>query len=177
MLYSLAYLLGLILAPLVAHIRGWQPASLFFATAFIYVAFGAISFAQAQYTLNQFRNAEPMTHDTYFIVNHGYYMMNLGFGMAIIGAIIWAQTKFGGMRHPTLTKALFWLFHLAVMGSTTFLFVFAFFIPKPRTYIDYAEYFETYNLIGAWSAILAQAAVFGLLALLIWSTVARALAR
>jgi hypothetical protein len=33
MMYSVVFLACLILAPLIAHIRGWKPAALFFAVA------------------------------------------------------------------------------------------------------------------------------------------------
>ena len=47
-MYSVVFLACLILAPLMAHIRGWKPAALFFAVAAVYAVFGAVSFAQIQ---------------------------------------------------------------------------------------------------------------------------------
>ena len=172
-MYSVIFLACLVLAPLVAHIRGWKPAALFFAVAAVYAVFGAVSFAQIQIVLSQVREAEPAYHDTYYVVSHGHFLVNIGVAMAVFGGITWAQTRFGAMRYPTLTKILFWVLHIALMASTSFQGALAFILPKPRRYIDYPEFMETYVLISAWSGFLSQAALLGLLSLLIWSIIAK----
>lgn len=173
MMYSVVFLACLILAPLVAHIRGWKPAALFFAVAAVYAVFGAVSFAQIQIVLSQIREAEPAYHDTYYVVSHGHFLVNIGIAMAVLGTITWVQTRFGAMRYPTLTKILFWVLHIALMASTSFQGALAFLLPKPRRYIDYPEFMETYVLISAWSGFLSQVALLGLLILLIWSIIAK----
>ena len=173
MMYSVVFLACLILAPLVVHIRGWKPAALFFAVAAVYAAFGAVSFAQIQIVLSQVQEAEPAYHDTYYVVSHGHFLVNIGIAMAVFGGITWVQTRFGAMRYPTLTKILFWILHIALIGSTSFQGALAFILPKPRRYIDYPEFMETYVLISAWSGFLSQAALLGLLSLLIWSIIAK----
>lgn len=172
-MYSVVFLACLILAPLMAHIRGWKPAALFFAVAAVYAVFGAVSFAQIQIVLSQVRETEPAYHDTYYVVNHGHFLVNIGIAMAVFGGITWVQTRFGAMRYPTLTKILFWILHIALIGSTSFQGALAFILPKPRRYIDYPEFMETYVLISAWSGFLSQAALLGLLALLVWSIIAK----
>ena len=177
LIYSAALLFCLILAPFLANLRGWKPASLFFAAAAVYAVFGAVSFAQIQIALNRIREAEPAYHDTYYVVSHGYFLLNIGIAMAVFGSITWIQTRFGAMRYPTLTKILFWVLHVALIGSTSFQGVLAFILPKPRRYIDYQEFMETYVLISAWSGFLSQAALIGLLCLLLWSITAKWLER
>ncbi|MFV1728279.1 cbb3-type cytochrome c oxidase subunit I [Phaeobacter sp. JH20_02] len=172
-IYSVTLLFGLMLAPLLAHFRGRKPAGLFFAVAAIYAVFGAVSFAQIQIALSQVREAEPAYHDTYYVVSHGYFLVNIGIAMAVFGAITWVQTRFGAMRYPALTKLLFWILHIALIGSTSFQGVLAFILPKPRRYIDYPELMETYVLISSWSGFLSQAALLGLLCLLLWSITAK----
>lgn len=173
MMYSVVFIACLILVPLVAHIRGWKPAALFFAVAAVYAVFGAVSFAQIQIVLSQVREAEPAYHDTYYVVSHGHFLVNIGIAMAVFGTITWVQTRFGAMRYPTLTKILFWVLHIALMASTSFQGALAFILPKPRRYIDYPEFMETYVLISAWSGFLSQVALIGLLILLIWSIIAK----
>lgn len=172
-MYSVVFLACLILAPLVAHIRGWKPAALFFSVAAVYAVFGAVSFAQIQIALSQVREAEPAYHDTYYVVSHGHFLMSIGIAMTVFGTITWLQTRFGAMRYPTLTKILFWVLHIALMASTSFQGALAFTLPKPRRYIDYPEFMETYVLISAWSGFLSQVALLGLLILLIWSIIAK----
>ena len=142
-MYSVIFLACLILAPLIAHIRGWQPSALFFAVAAVYAVFGAVSFAQIQIVLSQVREAEPAYHDTYYVVGHGHFLVNIGIAMAVFGGITWVQTRFGAMRYPNLTKILFWILHIALIGSTSFQGALAFILPKPRRYIDYPEFMET----------------------------------
>lgn len=173
MMYSVVFIACLILVPLVAHIRGWKPAALFFAVAAVYAVFGAVSFAQIQIVLSQVREAEPAYHDTYYVVSHGHFLVNIGIAMAVFGTITWVQTRFGAMRYPTLTKILFWVLHITLMASTSFQGALAFILPKPRRYIDYPEFMETYVLISTWSGFLSQVALIGLLILLIWSIIAK----
>ena len=81
------------------------------------------------------------------------------------------------MRHPALTKSLFWVLHVALIGSTFFTGLLSFVLAKPRQYIGYQEFVETYVLMSAWSGILSQAALVGLLCLLLWSVIASWLGR
>ncbi len=178
MIYSDTLLFGLIVAPLLAHLRGWKPAALFFTVAAVYAAFGAIKFAQIQIALSQIREVESAYHDTYYVVSHGHYLVNIGIVMAVFGTITWVQTRFGAMRHPALTKFLFWILHIALMiGSTSFQGVLVFILSKPRRYIDYPEYMESYALLSVWSGLLSQIALIGLLGLLLWSILSKWLAR
>jgi heme/copper-type cytochrome/quinol oxidase subunit 1 len=176
-IYSLTFLFSLICAPLLAHLRGWKPAALFFAAAVVYAAFGVASFAHIQIALSQVKQTEPAYRDTYYVVSHGHFSMNMGIGMAVYGVITWVQTRFGAMKYPTLTKILFWIFHIALIGSTAFQGALAFVLPKPRRYVDYPEIIETYILITSWSGFLSQTALVGLLGLLLWSIMAKWLVR
>ena len=169
MIYSAAFLFCSILIPLLGNLRGWKPAGLFFAAATVYAVFGAASFAQVQIALSQVTVVERAYHDTYFVVSHGHFVLSMGIIMAVLGAITCIQTRFGAMRYPTLTKILFWVLHVALIGSTSFQGALAFILPMPRRYMDQLEFMETYALISAWSGLLSQAALFGLLCLLLWS--------
>lgn len=173
MIYSATLLFSLIIAPLLAHLRGYKPAALFFAVAVVYAVFGAVSFAQIQISLNRVREAAPAYHDTYNVVRHAYFLWSMTIAFAVYGVMTWVQTRFGTMRYPTLTKLLFWILHIALIGSISSHGVLAFILPKPRRYIDYPEYMETYLLISAWSGFLSQAALLSLLCLLLWSISAK----
>lgn len=177
LIYSAALLSCLIITPLLANLRGWKPAGLFFAVAAVYAVFGAVNFAQIQIALSYVRESGPAYHDTYYVVRHGHFLLNIGIAMAVLGAITWIQTRFGAMRYPTLTKIMFWVLHVALIGSTSFQGVLAFVLPKRRRYIDHPEFMETYVQISAWSGFLPQVALFGLFCLLLWSIKARWLAR
>lgn len=177
MIYSLTFLFILILAPLLANLRGWTPAGLIFAAAVVYLAFGAASFAQIQFGSSQIKATESAYHDTYYVVSHRHFSMNMGIGMAVYGVITWVQTRFGAMKYPTLTKVLFWVFHIALIASTALQGVLAFVLPMPRRYTDYIEFTETYNLISTWFGIVSLTALLGLLGLLLWSVMAKWLVR
>ena len=167
----------LVLAPLMAHLRGWRPAALFFTAAVVYVAFGAASFAQIQIILSQIIQTDPAYHDTYYVVSYSHFSVNIGIAMAAFGVITWVQTRFGAMKYPALTKILFWVLHIALIGGTAFQGALAFILPKPRRYIDYPEILETYVLISSWAGFLSKTALLCLLGLLLWSIMAKWLVR
>lgn len=173
MVFSVILLVGLILAPLLAHLRGWGPAGLFCAAAIVYAVLGASSIAQVHVFLSQIQKPESALHDTYYVVSHGNFLILNGVVMAVLGAITWVQTRFGLMTYPRLTKALFWVFHIAMMGGSVVQTVLAFLLPVPRRYIDYAEFIQTVTLINTSSGLLSGAALLGLLGLLAWSVIAK----
>ena len=169
----MTFLFALILAPLLVHLRGWKPAALFFAVATVYAVFGAVGFAQVQIVLSQVRDTESAYRDTYYVVYHRQFLINLGAVMAILGAITWVQTRFDAMRYPALTKLLFWILHIAFIGSTSFQGALAFALPTPRRYIDYPDFMDSYVLISSWSGFLSQAALLGLACLLLESIIVK----
>lgn len=169
MFYSLAFLLSLILAPLLVHLRDWKPAALFFAVAAVYAAFGIGNFAYLQITLNQNTETDKAYQDTYYVVAHGHYLVNAGIQTAIFGAITWVQTRFGSMKHPKLTKTLFWLLNIALIGNTAVQGALTYIFPMPRSYVDYPDYMQTLVLVSSWSGLLSSAVVIALLCLLLWS--------
>jgi heme/copper-type cytochrome/quinol oxidase subunit 1 len=177
LIYSATFLFCLIIAPLLANLRGRKPDVLFFAVAGVYAVFGAVSLAIILIVLSQVRETEPAYHDTYYVVSNGNLPWSIGIAMAVFGAITWTQTRFGAMRHPVLTKILFWVLHVALIGSTSFQMGLVFILPKPRRYIDYPEFMEIYALISIWSGHLSQAALIGLFCLLLWSVTTKWLAR
>lgn len=170
---SFTFLSALILVPLLVHLRGRKPAALFFAVAVVYAVFGAVNFALIQIFLSQSREAEHAYHDTRYVVSHGYFLVSIGITMAVLGAITWIQTRFGAMRYPALTKILFWILHIAVIGITSTQEVFAFFLPMPRRYVDYPVYVETLNLIILCLVFLSATALLGLTCLLLWSIITK----
>lgn len=170
MTYALVFLAGLILAPLIAQLRGGAPASLFFAAAAVHLAGGVFSFVQMEEVLRQVPEAAPAIHDTYYIVHTHRYTMMIGAVLAVIGAIIWAQTRFGAMRYPAVTKALFWLLHGGTAVSTAFQSPLAALLPVPRQFTDITTW-ETVGASRLAASLLASLALLGLLALLLWSVV------
>ena len=177
MVYFISFLFVLVFAPLVAHIRGSNPASLFFVVAAIYAMIGTLNFAYSDILLGHFTETEPEDHDTYYVVSHAHYLGSIGILMAVLGAITWAQTQVGAMRYPALTKGFFWVLHIALIGSTAYQRVLAFNLEKPHRYSNYAVFTETYGLISFLSGFLASAALLGLLCLLLWSFAAKWLVR
>ena len=177
LVFFTVFLLFLILAPLLANIRGWKPAALFFTAASVYAVFGAVSFAQFQIALGQVREADSANHDTYYVVHHGHFLWSTGIAMAAFGAITWIQTRFGAMLYPALTKTLFWILHVALIGGTSFQMVFAFHIQPPQRYVEYTDHMKTFLQISVWSGFLSQIALIGLLCLLLWSVVVKWLAK
>lgn len=170
MAHSVLFLACLILAPLLAHLRGWSPAALFAVATLVYVIFGGTSSIGTQLVLNNSRDTEPAYRDTYYVVSRGYVSLNLGLTMAFFATITWLQNRFGAMLYPKTTKALFWLIHLGLIGATAFSTVLAFFLPKPHRYIDYHEYMQVFVSVGAWASIFSSIAALGLLGLLVWSS-------
>ena len=83
-------------------------------------------------------------------------MRNIGIAMALLGAITWIQTRFGEMLYPVLNKILFWVLNVG---------------------IDYPDFIEPYVQISAWSGVFSHVALVGLMCLLLWSIVAKWLAR
>lgn len=165
MVYSIIFLLALILAPLWGQLRGYKPAALFFVVATVYAIFAAISLAQIQIVLRQMRNADPAYHDTYYVVSHDHSLVNIGILMVVLGAITWGQTRFGAMRYSALTKALFWALHISLIGNIAIQALLAFSLPTSPRFIDPPTYIKAVVLIGS----LWPAALFGLFCLLLWS--------
>jgi len=170
---SIVFLACAILAPLLAHLRQWKPAALFAVAALVYVIFGGISFANVQIVLSNIQESEPQVHDTYYVVNRGHVSLNLGIIMAFFAALTWLQTRFGAMLYPRITKGLFWILHLGLIGASSFSTVLTFFIAPPRRYIEYSEYIETFNLVSAWASFASSTAGLGLIGVLIWSAIFR----
>ncbi|AAV97112.1 hypothetical protein KQ247_11790 [Ruegeria pomeroyi] len=170
MVQSIFFLFCLILAPLVAHLRQWSPTALFAVATLVYAAFGGANFVSTQIVLSNIRETEPAYRDTYYVVNRGYVSLNLGLAMAVFAVLTWLQTRFGAMLYPKITKALFWLLHLGLIGGSAFSTMLVFLLPKPRRFIDYPEFMETFILVGSWATLISSIAVLGLLGLLVWSS-------
>jgi heme/copper-type cytochrome/quinol oxidase subunit 1 len=176
-IYSFTFLFGVIFGPLLAHLRGWTPATIFFAAAAVYGVFGVTSLVKSQIVLSQIPQKEHVFHDAYYIVSHGNYIVSIGIMMAVFGGVTWVQTLYGAMKYPNQTKILFWVFHIAGMGTNLSQGSLSFLLTKPRRYIDYTAFAETYLFINTWSAVISQAALMSLLGLLLWSIMAKWLGR
>lgn len=170
MAHSILFLACLILAPLFVHLRGWSPAAIFAVAMLVYAIFGGMNFIGTQIVLSNVQETEPAYRGTYYVVNRGYVSLNLGLAMAFFAAATWLQNRFRAMLYPKTTKALFWLFHLGLIGSSAFSTVLAFFLPKPRRYIDYPEFMEIFISVSSWASIFSSIAALGLLGLLVWSS-------
>ncbi|MCT4610778.1 MAG: hypothetical protein N4A70_16425 [Pelagimonas sp.] len=170
MTFSLVILMALILAPLLVQLRNWAPAALFFAVAAVYLLFGAVHWVQMQIAFNQVHEAASAHQDTYYVVGHGYDLMNLGVAMAMSGAITWLQTHFGAMRYPALTKGLFWVLHVGlILGAGLLSQFFALTTQIHRLFRRHGNLWS----VSAVSAVLSSAAILGLMALLMWSNAAK----
>ncbi|MEH6522844.1 cbb3-type cytochrome c oxidase subunit I [Sulfitobacter sp.] len=171
MLYSILLVACAILAPLFAHLRQWKPAALFAVVALVYVIFGGISLANVLFVLNKVQDAEPPFHDTYFVISRGHAFFSLGIVMAFFAAVTWLQTRCGAMLHPRITKILFWILHLGLIGTSSLPTVWSFFMVPPRRYIEYAGHIETYMMVSTWVSFANTLAALSLIALLIWSVI------
>jgi hypothetical protein len=168
--YSIFFLVCLILAPLVTHLRQCPPAALFAVAALVYFAFGGVGLINAQIILSNIQKPESQYQYTHNVLYRGHGSINLGLTMAFFAALTWLQTCFGRMLYPKITKAFFWLFHLGLIGSSAYARALAFFFPKPRRYIDYPEIMETFILVSSWASFVTTIAVLSLLGLLVWSS-------
>lgn len=169
MIYSLIFLTAMILAPLLMQSLGCRPATLFFVVAAVYAVFGITSFATLQIVLSQSQQSEPTHKNYYYMVSHGYFLLNMCIAMAVVGAIIWVQTRFGAMRYPKLTKILFWVLHVALIGSTSFKGALALVLSEPRRFAENWEFIQTQTLVSSWFGLLGQFAMLGLFCMLLWS--------
>ncbi len=170
MLFQTSFLALQVIAPLVAHLRGWSPAALFAVTAGIYAFFAAIGLAGMQLALRALREADPAYGDTYYVFSTMPSAAGFALIMACFAAITWAQTRFGAMLYPTITKTLFWALHLGMLGltaSVTGLWTAAM---GPRRYVDYPEFMTTLVTVQMWSWTVAVAAAVGLAVLLVVSS-------
>lgn len=169
MAYSMSFLTCAILAPLLAHLRHWKPASLFAVAALVYAIFGSISFAHVQFVLSKIQEAEPQARDTYYVVNRGHVSLSLGIIMAFFAGVTWLQTRLGAMLYPRTTKTIFWLLHLGTIGASSFSTILTSIIAPPRRYIEYSEYLATFNLVSTWASFASSIAVLLLIGTLLWS--------
>ena len=157
---SIVILACAITAPLLAHLRQWQPAALFAVAALVY-AIGGI----AVLVLSNIQEAEPQSfRATFEVVARAHFFLNLSIFMAFIAAITWLQTRFGAMLYPRMTKILFWMLQLGVIGESL-----ALYITPPGQRVGYSEYLETFSLVGKWASFSSSAAWLGLIGLLLWS--------
>ena len=166
-------LIFLIVAPLVVQILRWQPASLFAATAVVYVVIGGTGFLENQHVVSSQQSNVSALSDTYYVVAPAVYYIGLGVVMGCFAALTWLQTRWGAMVYPRATVALFWLLHLAMIAANSIAVLFSFVAPLPRRYTEYSEYFALVNRISAWSALMTSVAVLLLIALMIWSVYRR----
>lgn len=169
---SVFFFFCLIALPLIAHVRQWSPTALFAVAALTYLACGAIGFMNAKsIILSNAQDSEPLVRDTYYVVNRGHVLLNLAIVMAVLAVLTWLQTYFGAMLYPSITKALFWVLHIGLIGASLFATLIVFVWPQPRRYIDYPEYMEMLANVSSWTTRICAVAVIGLIALLLVSAI------
>lgn len=159
----------LILAPLAAQLRRWQPAALFAVTALVYAVFAGLSMLDLPVSIGSWRESrEPNValYDTYFVIGPRVDVLGVGMIMGCLAAVTWLQSRFGAMFYPLVTKYLFWIFHI---GGTSIATVVPLTMVPLRRYIEYPEYFAVINAISVWSAVISSVALMALIGLLIWS--------
>ena len=163
----------LVIAPLAAHFLQWRPAALFAVAALVYAIFGSVNFINTKFILNIISGSELQLNDTYYVINPGSTSLNHGLIMGLLACFTWIQTRFGAMRFPRATRALFWPFHLGLIGASSSGIVLRTLLPMPRRYIDYPEYIEVLNRVSSWGLLCSAIACLALAGLLIWSITLR----
>lgn len=112
-------------------------------------------------------------HDTYYVqANFNSLLLQLTV-ILVLASIAWLQERSGAMRHPRITRWLFWPLYasLAALNSTDLVMMYL--MPGPIRYIDYAEGFTLYSRFSIVCAFIALMAASGILALATWSGFAR----
>lgn len=159
----------LIVLPLAAHLKFQSPAAAFAAAALVYLIFGTMNFAETQIILSNVRQTEASLHDTYYVVSTSNGFFYFGLLMAFCATLTSVQTRFGAMKYPKMTKALFWPFHLGFIATNSAAVILSLVWPLPRRYVDYPEYYEAVNRFSSLALLVSIGALLFLVLLLVWS--------
>ncbi len=159
----------LVLIPLWGEMNRWQPPTLFAVTALTYAVFGVVRLINIGQLFDSLHHQQPSLHDTYFVVHTGNIAANAVLVMAFFAALTWLQTRLRAMSYPRLTKALFWLLHLGIIGAGLFpAAIVSLFLPS-QGYAGYSDLFAFANSANSVARIICLGACFGLVALFVWS--------
>lgn len=173
MALAFVFFLFAILAPILAHLKGCKPATLFVVAAFAYAIFAGINFAEAQIVSSRSLGADRAYRcNPIDEVFRGNISVVYGLILTFFGVLTWVQTRFGAMLHLRTTKSLFWALHLGLLGARSHSLIFEHFFPMPRRSSEFNS-LEMWYQSQAFSVFVAIAAGLGLIGLLIWSTFVR----
>lgn len=164
-------LVGLILGPLWAYLRGMTPTALFAIAALIFALTAAIDLGSTKMVLSSVDEAN--SYQSYSVRSGGFESLFSSLVMAILAGLTWLQTRCGAMRYPSLTKAFFWMFHLGLIGHSIFPRALLVIFPMPRRYIDYPEFFEIFTGVSNGASFLSLIGLLGISSLLVMSAVLR----
>lgn len=118
------------------------------------------------------QDADGSYHDTYYVVANGMVLFTPALLFGGIGFILWVLTRWDALRHQRIAKTLFWVLHLSVLGLPL---VDAIFVRRgmPRRFIDYEEAMALPIAIQSTLAGVAAATFLTIVALMLWSAIAR----
>ncbi|MFT5743280.1 MAG: hypothetical protein ACI86S_001347 [Paracoccaceae bacterium] len=172
----------LLALPLGLHLRGIGAAGLSLSVAAIYgISLGVMlllialppEFSQGlirRVTLSR-ASTDGAYHDTRYVLANitGYSVPALLFGS--IGLILWVLTRWNALAHQRIAKALFWALHLCVLAMPFVILLIT--RRMPRRYIDYEEAMALPMAVNSALAGTAALAFLLMVALMLWSIVAK----
>lgn len=173
MALAFVFFLFAILAPLLVHLKGCKPATLFVVAAFAYAVFAGINFAEAQIAASKLTSSTKEFRYYSIEVYRGNVSVVYGLILTFFGVLTWVQTRFGAMLHPRTTKGLFLVLHLSLFGARSHVLIFEHFIPWPRRYIHYPSFMKMWDQGQLFSFYVAIVTGLGLIGLLVWSAIVR----
>ena len=139
--------------PAMAHRKGWKPASLFLASAFVFAFFGAV---MAAYLTISPSTAGSFTSDnkvTYYIVSKFHSLLNIAIMLLIGAALLWIQQRLNPRLFLRLGLWLFWAANLALITNIVVKNV-LFSMVTPKRYTDYQVAMGPFILTCAWATII-----------------------
>ncbi len=108
-------------------------------------------------------------HDTYYVVGHFYYALNIGIVFIFFAAVYFTINRWSRRQYPEWAGRLH--FAMFFIGTNMSFYPQYFMIGQrlPRRYIDYPEAFTYWNKLSAYGLLLTQASFAFFLGLMIYT--------
>ncbi|MEJ6477253.1 MAG: hypothetical protein QNL92_01080 [Octadecabacter sp.] len=173
----------LIAAPLALHLRGVGAAGLSLTVSAIYgLTVGVIAALLSIHAGSGLDLLARLTMvpqgidrsylDTYYVAANLKFLAKPALLFGSIGLILWVLTRWQALRYQRIAKALFWVLHLCVLAMP-FVVLLITRHAMPRRYIDYEEAMALPMAVNSALAGTAALAFLLMVALMLWSIVAK----